>query len=147
MVRLSFQGGGSLQRERPLQGTGWLTRERMIAYATILAIVEMGLFAFCVAGSHGLIVPLDHQPSTDFVSFYAAGALADAGVPLLAYDHAAHHAAEHMNNGSRAEVRDLADNLHRARHADFAARAGNEKRVLNVARRTREHVPADDEVA
>jgi alpha-1,2-mannosyltransferase len=94
MVRLSFQGGGSLQGERPLQGAGWLTRQRMIAYATILAIVEMGLFAFCVAGSHGLIVPLEHQPSTDFVSFYAAGALADAGVPSLAYDHAAHYAAE-----------------------------------------------------
>jgi hypothetical protein len=72
----------------------WLTRERVLAYATILAIVEMGLFAFCVAGSHGLIVPLDHQPSTDFVSFHAAGALADAGTPWLAYDRVAHHAAE-----------------------------------------------------
>jgi hypothetical protein len=72
----------------------WLTRERAIGYATILAIVEMGLFAFCVAGSHGLIVPMDHQPSTDFISFHAAGALADAGTPWLAYDHAAHHAAE-----------------------------------------------------
>jgi alpha-1,2-mannosyltransferase len=72
----------------------WLTRERVLAYATILAIVEMGLFAFCVAGAHGLIVALDHQPSTDFVSFHAAGALADAGTPWLAYDRAAHHAAE-----------------------------------------------------
>ena len=72
----------------------WLTRERVLAYATILAVVEMGLFAFCVAGSHGLIVPLDHQPSTDFVSFHAAGALADAGTPWLAYDRVAHHAAE-----------------------------------------------------
>jgi hypothetical protein len=72
----------------------WLTRERAIAYATILTLVELGLFAFCVAGSHGLIVPLDHQPSTDFVSFHAAGALADAGTPWLAYDRAAHHAAE-----------------------------------------------------
>jgi alpha-1,2-mannosyltransferase len=72
----------------------WLTRERVIAYATLLAIAELGLFAFCVAGAHGLIVPLEHQPSTDFVSFHAAGALANAGTPWLAYDRAAHHAAE-----------------------------------------------------
>ena len=78
----------------PSSGSGWLTRERVIAYATILAIAEMALFAFCVAGSHGLIVPLDHQPSTDFVSFYAAGVLADDGTASLAYDHAAHHLAE-----------------------------------------------------
>jgi hypothetical protein len=70
------------------------TRDRVIAGATVLALTNLGLFAFCVAGAHGLIVPLDHQPSTDFVSFHAAGALANAGTPWLAYDHAAHHAAE-----------------------------------------------------
>ena len=78
----------------------WLNRERAIGYATILAITELCLFAFCVAGSHGLIVPLDHQPSTDFVSFHAAGALADAGTPWLAYDRAAHHAAEQAAIGA-----------------------------------------------
>ena len=77
----------------------WLTRERAFGYATILALFEMALFAFCVAGSHGLIVTLDHQPSTDFISFHAAGALADAGMPWLAYDHAAHHAAEEAIHG------------------------------------------------
>jgi alpha-1,2-mannosyltransferase len=77
-----------------LYGRNWLTRERAIGYATILAITQLGLFAFCVAGAHGLIVPLDHQNSTDFVSFHAAGALADAGTPWLAYNRAAHHAAE-----------------------------------------------------
>ncbi|HYM71779.1 MAG TPA: glycosyltransferase family 87 protein, partial [Stellaceae bacterium] len=40
------------------------------------------------------IVPLDKPNTTDFVSFYAAGALADAGTPALAYDQAAHLAAE-----------------------------------------------------
>jgi alpha-1,2-mannosyltransferase len=77
-----------------LKGTVWLTRDRAIAYATILAIAEIALFTFYVAGTHGLIVPLDHQPSTDFVSFYAAGKLADAGTPWLAYDQGAHQAAE-----------------------------------------------------
>src|SRR5579862_6048359 len=63
----------------------------------------MALFAFCVAGAHGLIVPLEHQPSTDFLSFHAAGALADAGTPALAYDHAAHHAAEEAVLGRATE--------------------------------------------
>ena len=47
-----------------------------------------------VAGTHGWIVPLDKPTTTDFVSFYAAGKLADAGTPALAYDQAAHLAAE-----------------------------------------------------
>jgi alpha-1,2-mannosyltransferase len=72
----------------------WLTRERVIGYATILALTELGLFVFCVAGAHGLIVPMDHATSTDFLSFHAAGALANAGTPWLVYDRAAHQAAE-----------------------------------------------------
>jgi alpha-1,2-mannosyltransferase len=39
-------------------------------------------------------VPLVRPVSTDFVSFYAAGALADGGAPQLAYNRAAHLAAE-----------------------------------------------------
>jgi hypothetical protein len=46
------------------------------------------------AGTHGLIVPLAKPTSTDFVSFYAAGSLANAGTPELAYDRAEHYAAE-----------------------------------------------------
>jgi alpha-1,2-mannosyltransferase len=79
--------------------TNWLTRERLIVWTMFLAIAEAGLFAFCVAGTHGWIVPIDHQPSTDFASFHAAGALADAGTPWLAYDHIAHHAAEQASSG------------------------------------------------
>jgi hypothetical protein len=47
-----------------------------------------------VAGTHGLIVPLPKPTSTDFVSFYAAGSLAAAGTPQLAYDKAEHYAVE-----------------------------------------------------
>jgi hypothetical protein len=85
------------------QARKFLTRERVTGYATILAIAELVLFAFCVAGSHGLVVPLDHEPSTDFVSFHAAGALANAGTPWLAYDRAAHHAAEQAAIGTATE--------------------------------------------
>jgi alpha-1,2-mannosyltransferase len=72
----------------------WLSRDRVRAYATILVIIELVVFAFLVAGTHGWIVPLGTPTTTDFVSFYAAGGLADAGTPALAYDQAAHLAAE-----------------------------------------------------
>jgi len=77
-----------------LEGSGWLSRGRVRACATILLALEIAVFSFLVAGTHGWIVPLDKPSTTDFVSFYAAGSLADAGTPALAYDHAAHLAAE-----------------------------------------------------
>jgi hypothetical protein len=72
----------------------WLTRERVSLYCAILLAVEIAVFLFMAAGTHGLVVPLAKHTSTDFVSFYAAGSLADAGMPQLAYDKAAHYAAE-----------------------------------------------------
>jgi alpha-1,2-mannosyltransferase len=87
------------EQHREPHAAGWVTRERVLAYATLAALAELALFAFCVAGSHGLIVPLEHQPSTDFVSFYAAGALANMGTPALVYDHVTHHAAEQATLG------------------------------------------------
>jgi hypothetical protein len=65
----------------------------MVCAALFLAL-ELAGFVFFVAGTHGWITPLRGPVSTDFVSFYAAGRLADAGVPALVYDQAAHHAAE-----------------------------------------------------
>jgi len=78
----------------------FLSRDRAIGYLTIFAITEMALFAFSVACEHGLVIRLVQDSSTDFVSFYAAGALANAGTPWLAYDHAAHHAAEQAAIGA-----------------------------------------------
>jgi len=77
-----------------LESGDWLSRERLRLYVIILLLAELAVFAFLVAGTHGWIVPLDKPTTTDFVSFYAAGRLADAGAPALAYDHAAHLAAE-----------------------------------------------------
>src|ERR1700738_2528798 len=71
-----------------------LDRDRVLTYCRVLLAVEIVVFLFLVAGTYGLIVPLAGPTSTDFVSFYAAGALADAGTPELAYDQAAHDAAE-----------------------------------------------------
>src|SRR3954454_17613024 len=73
---------------------GWLTRERARIGAALLVAIELGFFVFFVAGTHGWIVPLDPPTSTDFATFSAAGTLADASTPQLAYDHRAHWAAE-----------------------------------------------------
>jgi hypothetical protein len=73
---------------------GWLDRRRIGLAAGLLLVLQLGGFAFIVAGTHGWIVPLSGPTTTDFVSFYAAGDLANAGTPALAYDQVAHLAAE-----------------------------------------------------
>ena len=71
-----------------------MKRRRILRFCKILLALEVAFFLFLAAGTYGLIVPLRTPTSTDFVSFYAAGKLADAGSPALAYDKAAHYAAE-----------------------------------------------------
>jgi glycosyl transferase family 87 len=78
---------------------------RVFVCCRILLAVEIGAFLFIVAGTHGLIVPLSEPTSTDFVSFYAAGRLAKAGTPELAYDQARHHAEEERATAAGVEYR------------------------------------------
>jgi alpha-1,2-mannosyltransferase len=59
-----------------------------------LLAFQLAAFALLAAGTHGWIVPLHAPVSTDYVSFHAAGTLARAGTPALAYDRAAHEAVE-----------------------------------------------------
>lgn len=66
----------------------------------IVLAVQALLLAVAIAGTHGWIVPLHGATTTDFVSFYAAGALADAGTAPLAYDFAAHAIAEQQAAGA-----------------------------------------------
>jgi alpha-1,2-mannosyltransferase len=82
---------------------GWLDRRRIRAAGLILLALQFGGLLFIAAGTHGWIMPLGKPTTTDFVSFYAAGALADAGTPALAYDHAAHRAAEERVVGAGIE--------------------------------------------
>lgn len=79
----------STLRSAPEPGPG-----RVTVYIAILFALELAGVLFLVAGTHGLIVPLHHPTTTDFASFYAAGALVDAGTPQLAYNQAAHYIAE-----------------------------------------------------
>ena len=77
-----------------LYSGAWLTRRRVVTGAAILLALQLAGFLFLIAGTHGWITPLERPTTTDFVSFYAAGELANAGTPWLAYDQAAHLAAE-----------------------------------------------------
>ena len=72
----------------------WLGAGRVRGYAAMLLAFELAAFVFFAAGTHGWIVPLPHAVASDFVSFYAAGRLANSGAAALAYDRAAHFAAE-----------------------------------------------------
>src|SRR5512142_133573 len=89
------RASGAVARWRqPALWSAWLTRKRVGAGAAILLALQFAGFLFIVAGTHGWIVPLPRPTTTDFVSFYAAGTLANEGTPALAYDAAAHLAAE-----------------------------------------------------
>jgi alpha-1,2-mannosyltransferase len=80
---------------RDLLRTGdWLNSKRVIGWSATLLTFEILVFAFFVAGTHGRIVKLEKPTTTDFVSFYAAGILANADSPALVYNRPAHYAAE-----------------------------------------------------
>jgi glycosyl transferase family 87 len=88
------EAGTATRLFRTMRSGAWLDRQRIVAYGTILLVLEIAALLFFIAGTHGLIVPTTEPTTTDFASFYAAGDLANAGMPHLAYDQAAHWAAE-----------------------------------------------------
>ena len=72
----------------------WLTRERIVAGGQILLLIELTILVLLALWQHGIITDTVSPTASDFVSFYAAGKLALAGTPALAYDQAAHFAME-----------------------------------------------------
>lgn len=79
----------------------WLNRDRIIAWCTILAVLQAGLLIFVACWQHGAFGP-PAATSSDFLSFYAAGKLVLAGTPALAYDQAAHFSMEQSVRGPGA---------------------------------------------
>lgn len=78
-----------------LLGRGdWLTRQRVIGWSAVLVFLQAGMLLFLALWQRGVFTDVGSPPSSDFVSFYAAGKLALAGTPALAYDQSAHYAAE-----------------------------------------------------
>src|SRR5205807_755913 len=68
---------------RPLveKFANWLDRHRIGQCCAVLLVLELAVFLFIVAGTHGWIVPLERPSTTDFASFYAAGVEANACTP------------------------------------------------------------------
>jgi alpha-1,2-mannosyltransferase len=77
-----------------LSRADWLDRSRIVAWGSILLALEVLFLGFMVLWHHDVFGRIDPPTSTDFVSFYAAGKLALAGTPALAYNQVAHAAAE-----------------------------------------------------
>jgi len=75
-------------------GAGLFARQRMMRWAGALLAAQVFLLGFVVLWQHAAFGPVDPPTTTDFVSFHAAGKLALAGTPALAYDRAAHAMAE-----------------------------------------------------
>jgi alpha-1,2-mannosyltransferase len=72
----------------------WLTRGRVIAAGQVLLLIELTSLVMLALWQHGITSARPSPTSSDFVSFYAAGKLALAGTPALAYDQAAHFLTE-----------------------------------------------------
>ncbi len=94
-----MDGSAKLALSRPdwlgsLTAGDFLDRRRVLIFGGVLLAIELAVFLFLIAGTHGWIVPLERPTTTDFASFYAAGSLADSGTPALAYNEAAHYGAE-----------------------------------------------------
>jgi hypothetical protein len=86
----------------PLRRADWLTRDRVIAWSGVLFGLELLVLVFLALWQHGVFVPVEHSPASDFASFYAAGKLALAGTPQFAYDQAAHYLAQRQATGTDA---------------------------------------------
>lgn len=84
-----------------LRDTGWLTRERVRGYAVIVLALEALALLFWAGRTYDLYLPIDPPSSLDFMSFYAAGTLADRGTPALAYDIKVHKATEKQIYGDQ----------------------------------------------
>jgi alpha-1,2-mannosyltransferase len=72
----------------------WLDRDRCIAWCGALLALDVLALLFIIASAYGLVGDQRDPIAASFVSFYASGQLADTGSPALAYDQAAHEAAE-----------------------------------------------------
>jgi hypothetical protein len=72
----------------------WLNRRRVFAWCAALLVLQLAILTYAVAVTHGFLGPWNNPTTTDFVSFYAAGSLANGPTPELAYDQIAHHMAE-----------------------------------------------------
>lgn len=70
---------------RFLSGADWLTRPRATAWLGLLAAGNCIGFVIAICHAHGWFFPRTPHFSTEFMGFYAAGKLVNAGTPDLNY--------------------------------------------------------------
>lgn len=81
---------------------GWLRRDRVVLWSVALIVEQVAMLGYIVLRAHGAFGPAQLPFAMDFTSFYAAGRLALAGTPALAYDMAAHWQAQQAVGGADA---------------------------------------------
>lgn len=69
---------------------------RVTIPALVLFAIEVAIFGLFALATHGYFGPMNPPGSSDFLSFYAAGLLANDGHAALAYDQARHWAIERL---------------------------------------------------
>ena len=76
-----------------------MTRQRMRVYSLLLLVAYVATIVVLLATAHGIVDTAGRPIGTDFANVYAAGKLALAGEPALAYDWPAHHAMQKRISG------------------------------------------------
>jgi alpha-1,2-mannosyltransferase len=79
----------------------WLTPARLRGYAAILVVAYALAAVLWIALAHGLVDRNDKPIGTDFSNVYAAGTLALAGKPDVAYDWSSEYAVEKPHSAER----------------------------------------------
>jgi hypothetical protein len=74
-----------------LRSGSFVTRERMRVYSLLLLVAYVATIVVLLATARGIVDTAGRPIGTDFANVYAAGKLALAGEPALAYDWPAHH--------------------------------------------------------
>jgi hypothetical protein len=85
-----------------LRRADWLTRDRIVAWSSVMFVIELIVLVFLALWQRGLLAPDVHSPASDFVSFYAAGKLTLAGAPQFAYDQVIHYLVQQQTSGMEA---------------------------------------------
>ncbi len=71
-----------------------ITHARIRRWTTVMLACQLVVFVAIVLALYGLFTRLDRTFTTDFVSFYSAGFLANGAHPALVYNRAVHFAIE-----------------------------------------------------
>ena len=82
-----------------LRSGSFVTRQRVRVYSSLLLVAYVAAIVVLLATANGIVDAAGRPIGTDFANVYAAGKLALAGEPALAYDWPAHQEAQKRISG------------------------------------------------